>query len=137
MIFNNTKWSTKNISIFFSSNPGPNFSPSSNRLDTGEKLIITSSVTKDVYNTTLHFTNQAPYSKIYALSVVYLPLLWWLATGFFKHNWWLKRLLAPRKERGYHYVKCVSPLRFCPLLSWKLKKSKFTTPISPKFVLFF
>ena len=35
--------------LFFSSNPGPNFITSSNRLDICEKLIIASSSTKDVY----------------------------------------------------------------------------------------
>ena len=38
-------------------------------------------------------------------------------------------LLAPRKERRYQHVKCVSPLRFCPHLSWKLKRCKSTAPI--------
>ena len=48
--FDNTKLATENISICcFLSNPGPKFTPSSNRLDTDEKLIITYSVTKDVY----------------------------------------------------------------------------------------
>ena len=48
--FDNTKLATENISICcFLSNPGPKFTPSFNRLDTDEKLIITSSVTKDVY----------------------------------------------------------------------------------------
>ena len=43
-------WPPKHFNmLFFSSNPGPKFTPSSNRLDTSEKLIITSSVTKDVY----------------------------------------------------------------------------------------
>ena len=31
----------------------------------------------------LHFANQVPYANIYALSVVYLPLLWGLETVFF------------------------------------------------------
>ena len=35
--------------LLFSSNPGPKFTTSSSRLDTGEKLIIASSDTKDVY----------------------------------------------------------------------------------------
>ena len=35
--------------LLFSSSPGPKFTPSSSRLDTGEKLIIASSDTKDVY----------------------------------------------------------------------------------------
>ena len=48
--FDNAKLVTKSISIYcFLSNPGPKFTPSSNHFDTGETLIITSSVTKDVY----------------------------------------------------------------------------------------
>ena len=43
-----------------------------NRLKTCDKLINPSSVTKDV-----------PYINIYVLSLVYLPLLWWLETQFF------------------------------------------------------
>ena len=35
--------------LFFSSNPEPKSTPSSNRLDSGEKLIIASSDIKDVY----------------------------------------------------------------------------------------
>ena len=35
--------------MLFFSNPGPKYTPSSNRLNTGDKLIITSSVIKDVY----------------------------------------------------------------------------------------
>ena len=47
--FDNTKLATQNISIScFSANQGL-FTPSFNCLDTGEKIIITSSVTKDVY----------------------------------------------------------------------------------------
>ena len=30
----------------------------------------------------LHFANQVPYANIYALSLVYLPLLWCLETVF-------------------------------------------------------
>ena len=33
-------------------------------------------------------------------------------------------------------MKHLSPLRFCPLLSWKLKRSKSKTPISYKFELY-
>ena len=32
------------------------------------------------------------------------------------------------KKKRYQYVKCLSPLRFCPLLSWKLKGGRSTTP---------
>ena len=32
----------------------------------------------------LHFANQVPYANIHVLSLVYLPLLWWLETQFFK-----------------------------------------------------
>ena len=46
----NTKLATENIVICcFSAATQGLTSPSSNRLDTGEKLIILSSVTKDVY----------------------------------------------------------------------------------------
>ena len=47
--FDNTKLATENISVCFFSNPGPKYTPSCNRLNTSEKVIITSSVTKDVY----------------------------------------------------------------------------------------
>ena len=52
-----------------------------NRLKTGDKLINPSLVTKDVY-TSLHFANHVPYVNLYVLSLVYLPLLWWLETVF-------------------------------------------------------
>ena len=47
----NTKLAIESISIccFSAVTQGPNFTPTSGHLDTGEKLIITSSVTKDVY----------------------------------------------------------------------------------------
>ena len=73
--------------LFFSSNPGSNFTSSSNRLDTGGKLIITYSSHQGHLYTPLHFTNQAPYANIYVLSLIYLPLFWWLETRFFNHNW--------------------------------------------------
>ena len=73
--------------LFFSSNPGPNFTSSSNRLDTGGKLIITYSSHQGRLYTPLHFTNQTPYVNIYVLSLIYLPLFWWLETRFFNHNW--------------------------------------------------
>ena len=56
------------------SNPGPKFTPSSNRVDTGEKLRITSSVTKDVYIfpcISYIFLAFAPYANIYVLNLVY------------------------------------------------------------------
>ena len=60
--------------MLFFSNPGPKFTPSSNRLDTGEKLIITSSVTKDVYIRPC-ISLIRHHMQIYVLSLVYLPLL--------------------------------------------------------------
>ena len=46
-------------------------------------------------------------------------------------------LLPLRKERRYQYVKCLSRLRFCPLLSLKLKRGRSTTPTSSEFELFY
>ena len=73
--------------LFFSSNPGPNFTSSSNRLDTGGRLIITYSSHQGCLYTPLHLTNQTPYANIYVLSLIYLPLFWWLETRFFNHSW--------------------------------------------------
>ena len=39
----------------------------------------------------MQFTNQGPKVNICFLSLVYLPLLWWLETQFLNYNWWLKR----------------------------------------------
>ena len=50
-----------------------------NRLKTSDKLINPSLVTKDVYMS-LHFANHVPYVNLCVLSLVYLPLLWWLET---------------------------------------------------------
>ena len=82
--FDNTKLATENISICcFLSNPGPKFTPSSNRLDTGEKLRITSSVNKEVYIRPCISLIRHHISNIYAFSLVYLPLFWWLEMQFF------------------------------------------------------
>ena len=74
--------------MLFFSNPGPKYTPSSNRLNTGDKLIITSSVIKDVY---IRPYFQVPYANIYVLGLVYLTLLWWLETLFFKSKLVMKR----------------------------------------------
>ena len=76
--------------LSFSSNLGPNFTPSSNHLDTGEKLMITSSVTKDVYvrpcisPIKLHMQICASYAWFIYL---YFGVQ---KRRFFNHNWWLK-----------------------------------------------
>ena len=60
--------------MLFFSNPGSKFTPSSNRVVTGEKLRITSSVTKDVYmfpGISYIFLAFAPYANIYVLNLVY------------------------------------------------------------------
>ena len=37
-------------------------------------------------------------------------------------------IIAPRKERRCQYGKYLSHLRFCPLLSWKMKRGRSKTP---------
>ena len=67
-------WPPKHFNmLFFSSNPGPNFTLSSNRLDTGEKLIIFSYQGR--LDMSLHFTNQAPYPNIYVKSGFFTSIL--------------------------------------------------------------
>ena len=67
-------WPPKHFNmLFFSSNPGPNFTLSSNRLDTGEKLIIFSYQGR--LDMSLHFTNQAPYPNIYDKSGFFTSIL--------------------------------------------------------------
>ena len=44
--------------------------------------------------------------------------------------------IARTGKRRYQYVKCLSPLCFCPLLSCKLKRGRSKTPTSSKFELF-
>ena len=87
--------------MIFSSNPGPNFTPSYNYLDTGEKLIIASSVTKDVYI-------RPCISLIMHNMQIYTFQAWFIylyfggqKSGFFNHNQWLKRFhVLKRKISG-------------------------------------
>ena len=44
--------------------------------------------------------------------------------------------IARTEKRRYQHVKCLSPLGFCPLLSWKLKRGRSKTATSFKFELF-
>ena len=69
--------------MLFFSYPWPKCTPSSNRLNTGDKLTITSSVTKDVYIRPC-ISLIRYHMQIYVLSLVQLPLLWWLKTQFFE-----------------------------------------------------
>ena len=69
--------------MLFFSHPWPKGKPSSNRLNTGDKLTITSSVTKDVYIRPC-ISLIRYHMQIYVLSLVQLPLLWWLKTQFFE-----------------------------------------------------
>ena len=41
-----------------------------------------------------------------------------------------------KRKKIHQYVKSLSPLRFCPLLSWKVKTDRSTTPTSSKSELF-
>ena len=63
--------------------PWPKCTPSANRLNTGDKLTITSSVTKNVYIRPCILLIRY-HMQIYVLSLVYLPLLWSLETQFFE-----------------------------------------------------
>ena len=61
-------WPPKTFQYVFFSKPGPKYTPSCNHLNTSEKVIITSSVTKDVYIRpcislffSSFFLNQYPY----------------------------------------------------------------------------
>ena len=69
--------------MLFFSYPWPKCTPSSNRLNTGNKLKIPSSVTKDVYIRPC-ISLIRYHMQIYVLSLVQLPLLWWLKTQFFE-----------------------------------------------------
>ena len=94
--FDNTKLPTENISICcFLSNPGPKFTPSSNRLDTGEKLIITSSVTKDVYIRPC-ISLIRHHMQIYTSTSGLFTRILVIRNSFFNHNWWLKRFYVSK-----------------------------------------
>ena len=94
--FDNTKLPTENISICcFLSNPGPKFTPSSNRLDTGEKLIITSSVTKDVYIRPC-ISLIRHHMQIYTSTSGLFTRILVVRNSFFNHNWWLKRFYVSK-----------------------------------------
>ena len=94
--FDNTKLPTENISICcFLSNPGPKFTPSSNRLDTSEKLIITSSVTKDVYIRPC-ISLIRHHMQIYTSTSGLFTRILVVRNSFFNHNWWLKRFYVSK-----------------------------------------
>ena len=77
--------------MLFFSNPGPKYTPSSNRLNTGDKLIILSSVTKGVHILPCILLIRY-HMQIYVLSLVYLPVLWWLERQFFELKLVMKRI---------------------------------------------
>ena len=70
-------------------------------MKTGDKLIITSSVTKDVYVSRCILLIRY-HMQIYALSLIYLPLLWWLETQLFliKINDWKDFMFRNKKYRN-------------------------------------
>ena len=93
--------------LSFSSNLGSNFTPSSNHLYTGEKLMITSSVTKDVYIRPC-ISLIRPHMQIHACYAWFIYLYFGVQKrGFFNHNWWLKRFyVSKRKISGlYNFIR--------------------------------
>ena len=75
----------KYFSMLFFSKPEPKYTLSTNRLSNGEKLIITSSVIKNVYvRPCLLLIRDHMQIYTYFLSLVYLALLWGLEAQFFK-----------------------------------------------------
>ena len=71
--------------MLFFSNPRLKYTLSSNHLNTSDKLIITSPVTKDVYiRPCISLIRYHMQIYISDLSLVYLPLLWWFGTQFFE-----------------------------------------------------
>ena len=92
--FDNAKLVTKNS---FLSNAGPKFTPSSNHFDTGEKLIITSSVTKDVYIRPCILLIRH-HMQIYTSTSGLFTRILVVRNSFFNHNWWLKRFCFEIKK---------------------------------------
>ena len=156
--------------------------PSSNRLNTGEKLIITSSFTKDVYRRTCikHWSGTlckcTPLkSGLFTSTLVLGSAIFLIITGglkdfmfrnekflgfahpynlleYFQHKetdshktlqkgQYTNRSIKEQQllNRGSNKSYCSHwerRYRFCPLLSWKLKRGRTSTPTSSTFELF-
>ena len=70
-------WPPKPFYYITFQQPGFKYTLSSNRLNTVEKSIIVSSVTKNVYIRAC-ISLISTKGSLYVLSLIYLPLLWWL-----------------------------------------------------------
>ena len=110
--------------MLFFSNPGPKYTPTSNRLNIGEKLIITSSVTKDVYIRPCISLIKL-HMQIYTYIQVWLPLVWWLEAEFFESRLMAANILCfEMTKKAISKIRLLIQITLCRNVRIQLHLSK-------------